>query len=102
AVTSVTRAEAIRARLGGHRGALWAAGEAAVSGALSFASAFVVARIIGPGEVGIGAAAVALHVLLWVAVNALFADCLVQSSALTDEDASSAFWAACGFGAVAA
>ena len=40
--------------------------------------------------------------MLWVAVNALFADCLVQSSALTDEDASSAFWAACGFGAVAA
>ena len=42
----------------------WSGLEAASSAALSFASAFVVARLVGPSEVGIGAAAVALHVLL--------------------------------------
>ena len=44
----------------------WSGLEAAVSALLSFASAFVVARLVGPAEVGIGAAAVAVHVLLWV------------------------------------
>ena len=56
----------------------WSGLEAAVSALFSFASAFIVARLVGPTEVGIGAAAVAVHVLLWVAVNALFADALVQ------------------------
>jgi hypothetical protein len=50
----------------------WSGLEAAVSAAFSFASAFIVARLVGPAEVGIGAAAVAVHVLLWVAVNVLF------------------------------
>ncbi len=56
----------------------WSGLEAASAAALSFASAFVIARLVGPSEVGIGAAVVAVHVLLWVAVNALFADPLVQ------------------------
>ncbi len=59
-------------------GIFWSGLEATVAGALSFTAAFAVARLIGPAEVGIGAAAVAVHVLLWVAVNALFADALVQ------------------------
>jgi len=80
----------------------WAGLEAAVSGGLSFAGAFVVARLIGPSEFGIGAAAVAVHVLLWVAVNALFADALVQCSALDDEAAASAFWASTLVGALGA
>ncbi|MGP0002751.1 MAG: hypothetical protein ACLPKW_34150 [Acetobacteraceae bacterium] len=49
----------------------WSGLEAGVSALLSFASAFIVARLVGPAEVGIGAAAIALHVLLWVSVNAL-------------------------------
>ncbi|MBV8398032.1 MAG: oligosaccharide flippase family protein [Acetobacteraceae bacterium] len=82
-------------------GALWAGAEAALSASLSFSSAFVLARVIGPAEIGVGAAAVALHVLLWVAVNALFADALVQSPTVTEDDAASAFWASTALGAAA-
>jgi len=80
----------------------WSGAEAAVSAVLSFASAFIVARLIGPTEVGIGAAVVAVHVLLWVAVNALFADALVQRSALDSSTFSSAFFASITVGCVAA
>jgi PST family polysaccharide transporter len=80
----------------------WSGAEAAVSAVLSFASAFIVARLIGPSEVGIGAAVVAVHVLLWVAVNALFADALVQRSVLDSTTFSSAFFASIAVGCVAA
>ena len=69
----------------------WSGSEAAISASLSFVSAFVVARLVGPAEVGIGAAAVAVHVLLWVGVNALFADALVQRSVVDDTTFSTAF-----------
>jgi len=81
---------------------VWASLEAAISAILSFASAFIVARLVGPAEVGIGAAVVALHVLLWVAVNALFADAVVQRSVLEDDALSSAFVASIAVGCVAA
>lgn len=84
------------------RNVFWAGFEAAMSAGLSFAAAFIVARLIGPSEFGIGAAAVAVHVLLWVAANALFADALVQRRALNDGVASSAFWASACFGTLAA
>lgn len=71
----------------------WSGLEAATSAGLSFMSAFLVARIVGPGEVGVGAAVVAVHVLLWVVVNALFADALVQRLEVSDLEASSAVWA---------
>ncbi len=80
----------------------WSGFEAATSGVLSFASAFIVARLVGPSEVGIGAAVVAVHVLLWVAVNALFADPLVQRATVDDTAFSSAFWASTVIGGVAA
>ncbi|HUN39667.1 MAG TPA: oligosaccharide flippase family protein [Acetobacteraceae bacterium] len=80
----------------------WSGIEAAVAGGLSFASAFVVARLVGPSEFGIGTAAVALHVMLWVSVNALFADALVQRMALDDAVTASAFWASVGVGAACA
>jgi len=80
----------------------WSAFEAGTSAVLSFASAFVVARLVGPAEVGIGAAAVAVHVLLWVVVNALFADALVQRPTVDDATASSAFWTSTAIGATAA
>jgi O-antigen/teichoic acid export membrane protein len=84
------------------RNVFWSALEAAVAGTLSFASAFVVARLIGPGEFGIGAAAVALHVMLWVGVNALFADALVQRAEVDDVMAASAFWTSVAVGVVCA
>ena len=80
----------------------WSGFEAATSAALSFASAFVVARLVGPSEVGIGAAVVAVHVLLWVAVNALFADPLVQRASVDDTSFSSALWASVAVGCIAA
>ena len=80
----------------------WSGLEAAVSAVLAFASAFIVARLVGPAEVGIGAAAVAVHVLLWVAVNALFADALVQRSVVDDAAFSSAFTVSVAVGCLAA
>ena len=79
----------------------WSGLEAAVSGLLSCLSAFAIAGIIGPAELGIGAAAVAVHVLLWVGVNALFADALVQRAELAEHSADSAFWASLGIGCLA-
>jgi PST family polysaccharide transporter len=77
---------------------LWSVLEAAASALLSFVSAFCVARLVGPAEVGIGAAAVSVHVLLWVAVNALFADALVQRSEVDAAMQGSAFCASAAVG----
>ena len=80
----------------------WSGLEAGVSAGLSFVAAFVIARIVGPAELGIGAAAVAMHVLLWVGVNALFADARVQAVEVDETAAASAFWASAAVGAGAA
>lgn len=80
------------------RAVMWSGIEAAAGGALSLASVFVIARMIGPDSVGIGAAAVATHVVFWVAINGIFADALVQRASLDDRMIASAFWSglACG------
>lgn len=83
------------------RNALWSGLEALVAATLSFIASFVVARLIGPAELGIGAAATAVHVVFWVAVNGLFADALVQRLAVNDRMLSSAFWASLSVGFVA-
>jgi len=80
----------------------WSGLEAGSSAGLSFASAFIVARLVGPAEVGVGAAVVSVHVLLWVVVNALFADPLVQRLKVDDTEASSALWASTLVGLLAA
>ncbi|MBS0638657.1 MAG: oligosaccharide flippase family protein [Acetobacteraceae bacterium] len=86
--------------------ALWSGLEAAISAVLSIVTSFVIARMIGPAELGIGASAVAVHIVLWVVVNALFADALVQRPTLEPPVLSSAFWAStaigCGAGAIQA
>ena len=79
----------------------WSGVEAAGGALLSIVSAFAIARMIGPAELGVGTAAAAVHVLLWVAVNALFADALVQRAAIDDTVASSAFWASVAAGVLA-
>lgn len=81
--------------------AFWSGLEAGVSAILSIVTSFAVARLIGPAEFGIGAAAIAVHVVLWVAVNALFADALVQRPAINDRVLSSAFWASTSVGCFA-
>ncbi len=83
------------------RDALWSGIEAMSSAVLSILASFTIARIIGPSELGIGAAATAVHVVLWVFVNALFADALVQRTAVNDRALSSAFWASTAVGCVA-
>ncbi|MEA2730475.1 MAG: hypothetical protein QOF70_4950 [Acetobacteraceae bacterium] len=83
------------------RDAFWSGLEAAVSAILSIVTSFAVARIVGPAEFGIGAAALAVNVLLWVVVNALFADALVQREAINDRVLSSAFWASIVVGCIA-
>jgi len=84
------------------RGVFWSALEAAGSALFSVAAAFIVARLIGPAELGIGATAVAVHVLLWVVVNALFADAIVQRETIDDSVLSSAAWASTAVGCAAA
>ena len=83
------------------RDVFWSALEAAASGCLSILTSFVIARVAGPSELGIGAAAVAVHVTLWVVVNALFADALVQRTHVDTRVMSSAFWASCAAGCLA-
>lgn len=79
----------------------WSGIEAGCAAALSVASALLVARIIGPAELGIGAAVVSVHVLLWVVVNALFGDALVQRAEVDATVLSSALWASVATGCVA-
>ena len=83
-------------------GVFWSALEAGCSAVFSLGAAFIVARLIGPSELGIGAAAVAVHVLLWVAVNSLFADAIVQRATLDETILSSAAWASTAVGCGAA
>lgn len=90
------------ARTGHAANILWSGLEAALSALLAFVSAFVVARLIGPAELGIGAAVVSVHVLLWVVVNALFADALVQRAHVDGTVLWSAIAASTGVGACAA
>lgn len=75
-----------------NRALFWSATEAVAGGVLSITSAFVIARLIGPEELGIGAAAVAAHVVFWVALNGLLADALVQRPTIDRVVVSTAFW----------
>ncbi len=84
------------------RDVMWSALEASGAAIFAIASAFLVARLIGPWELGIGASAVAVHVLLWVAVNSLFADAIVQRADCDDIVLSSAVWASTAMGTAAA
>lgn len=80
----------------------WSGFEAAAAALFSFTSVFIVARIVGPAEVGIGASVVAVHVLLWVVVNALFADPLVQRPAVDQETFATAVMSSIAVGCAAA
>jgi O-antigen/teichoic acid export membrane protein len=83
------------------RNVAWSGVEASCAALLSIASAFLVARLIGPAELGIGAAAISVHILLWVTVNALFGDALVQRTTVDDAVMSSAVWTSVGVGCAA-
>ncbi len=85
-----------------NRAVLWSALEAGGAALFSLLAAFVIARLIGPSELGVGAAAAAVHVLLWVGVNGLFADAIVQRATIDDGVLSSAVWASAATGCGAA
>lgn len=82
--------------------AIWSGLEAAASAGFSIITSFLIARLLGPAELGAGAAASAVHVVLWVGVNALFADAIVQHPTPNDRMLSSAFWASSAVGGAAA
>jgi PST family polysaccharide transporter len=79
----------------------WSGAEALVGGLFALTSAFLIARLIGPEELGVAATAVAVHVVLWVAANALFADALVQRATTDDRVLSTAFWSGAAVGSLA-
>src|SRR6185437_1904363 len=79
----------------------WSAAEAVAAAGFSVTSSFVIARLIGPAELGIAAAAVSVHVMLWVVVNALYASALAQRAEVGGLMVSSAFWTSCAAGGVA-
>jgi O-antigen/teichoic acid export membrane protein len=83
------------------RDALWSGFDATIAAVLSIVTSFAVARIVGPAELGVGAAATMLHIVLWVVTNALFADAIVQRAAIDDRVLSSAFWASIAVGCTA-
>ena len=85
-----------------NRDVFWSALEASGAALFSVAAAFLIARLIGPAELGIGATAAAVHVLLWVGVNALFADAIVQRGSIDDTILASAIWASTAVGCAAA
>ena len=81
---------------------VWSGVETLGAAGLALVSAFVVARVVGPAAVGVGAVVVAVHVLVWVGVNALFADAVVREVGLGEREVSGAFWASVGVGCAAA
>lgn len=84
------------------RSVVWPVVEAGAGAVLGAVAAFTLARLVGPAELGIGAAAVAVHVLLWIWTHALFADALTQSRSTDPRALSSAVWAAGLMGVAAA
>ncbi len=82
-------------------GILWSAVEAGAAGLFSLGSALFIARVIGPSELGIGAAAASTYILFRVGVNSFFADAMVQRADLGEEAAASAFWASIAVGFLA-
>ncbi len=85
-----------------NRAVAWSAIEAVAAALFSAVAAFAIARIAGPAELGIGSAAVSVHVLLWVAVNGLFADALAQAERVGETVAGGAWRASVALGCLAA
>lgn len=81
---------------------LWSGLEALAGGGLGLAATMVIARVAGPGEVGLAAAAVAPNVVLWVVVTSLFADALVQRMERDPAVLATLFWSGLGLGLSAA
>jgi PST family polysaccharide transporter len=68
------------------------------AGLLAIISGFVVARLAGPAEYGIGIAPAIVHVMLWVLATAIFADPVVQRAEVTQAALAGALHTAIGIG----
>lgn len=81
-------------------GVLWKLTSQFSTQILGFATAVVVARNLTPREVGLIAMALVFANLALVATDAGLAAALVRREQVSDEDASTAFWASIAIGAV--
>jgi PST family polysaccharide transporter len=84
------------------RSALWALLESGGLSILSLAVLFVVARLLGPTELGTAALALGVVQMLAVMPETLMHDALVQRPDLRDEDLDTAFWTCLAIGLVSA
>jgi O-antigen/teichoic acid export membrane protein len=73
-------------------------GSQAVTQVVGLITSILVARALGPRAVGLAGMALVFGSLTLVIVDFGFASALVQKRELTDEDASSAFWAGLALG----
>jgi O-antigen/teichoic acid export membrane protein len=75
------------------RGLGWMVASQAAIQILGFATAVVVARLLGPREVGLAAEALVFSTLALVIADFGIASAVVQRPKLSEEDKSTAFWA---------
>jgi O-antigen/teichoic acid export membrane protein len=80
------------------RSLIWALVESGGLSVLSLIVLFVVARILGPSELGTVALALGIVQTLAIAVDTLLHDAIVQRPDLNDDHLHTAFWACLGLG----
>jgi len=74
------------------RGLVWVALEGGGISVLSLATLLVLARLIGPAEFGMAGLALSIVQILYLVVEMLFHDALVQRPVLEDRHVDSALW----------
>ncbi|MGE5539533.1 MAG: lipopolysaccharide biosynthesis protein [Gemmatimonas sp.] len=84
------------------RNLMWALVESGGLSVLSLAVLFVVARLLGPTDLGTAALALGVVQMLAVIPETLMHDAIVQRADLHDEDLDTAFWTCVGIGIVSA
>lgn len=80
------------------RSVFWSLAESGGLSLLSFALLVVVARLVGPAELGIVALALGVVQFLTIFIETIFHDALVQRDLLDDEHLDTAFWSCAGLG----
>jgi O-antigen/teichoic acid export membrane protein len=90
----------VNAELGGLvvRGVGWMMASQVAVQALGFVTTIVVARFLGPREVGLATEALVFSSLGLVIVDFGFGSAVIQRATLTEADKSTAFWAGMGLG----
>lgn len=84
------------------RGVAWKLGGAAAASAVRLVSLLAIARLLGPGELGPAALALAFWAIASVVTDLPFAFALVQREQIDEDDRSTAFWASTAWAAAVA